>query len=418
MKKDYHLIFANPFILNGVIWMFVWLIYSLGWSYLCPKLSDGLLLFIIGSSVISILIGALVNHRKWLTYKPINVTRTNITTQTVFLIILYILFLIEAKFAGGLPLLGYIGIGHATVYKDFGLPLVHVIVVNGLSSLCIFAFYCYKSSRNKSFRRRLIIICLLAFIPFFVMFNRGGIMANLLGIFILILINSKKPLKQILILVGSCIVLLFLFGAAGNLRFGKDGMDRLLEIAEPTDRFEESGIPGEYLWAYLYVSTPLANTQNTIDKSMWSDSDTEDIQKFITYEILPEIVSKRIAGEQETANFHNRARLINPNLTVASIYGRVYNYFGWSGFWILFSVLIAFIVINLRLVSKQSNFHVPLMLTLDIIVILNMFDNMLIFTGLVPQVAIFICCYWISRLKFKNLRRDARKYRQIRFKRM
>lgn len=409
MNKRIHIIFVNPFILNGVTWLFVWLVYSLGWSDLCPELSDGLVLFIVASSIISILIGALTIHRRIYSYTPGAVTKKSIITQFIILAILYILFIIEVAAAGGTPLSGYLGIGEAIIYKDFGLPVINVLVVNGFSTLCLFAFYCFKSTDKKTYRRKLTFIYLFSLIPFFLMFNRGGIMANIIGMFILILVNSRKPLKQIMILVISIIAMLFMFGFAGNLRFGKDGMERIVEIAQPTKSFEESGIPGEFLWTYLYIATPLANTQNTINKSTWSDSDSEDIQKFITYEVLPEIISKRIAGEQEIANYHNRARLINPNLTVSSIYGRAYNYLGWSGFWILFAIVIIFVIINLKLVSKESNFYIPLMITIDIIVILNMFDNMLTFMGLVPQVLIFLCCYWISRLSFKNLRRHARK---------
>lgn len=45
-----------------------------------------------------------------------------------------------------------------------------------------------------------------------------------------------------------------------------------------------------------------------------------------------------------------------------------------------------------------------MIVSVDIIVVLNIFDNMLTFMGLVPQVFIFFLLYLFSRLRKQNIR--------------
>lgn len=403
-KNQYHLVFANPFILNGITWIFVWLIYNLGWSRLCPKLSGGLESFIIITSILSILAGIFTLKRKTIRYAPISINKSNIKNQYIWLLILYILLFIEFAAARGVPLIGY-ATGNVTVsYSEFGLPFINVIVINGFSALCIYAFYSYKSTENKKHKRKLIIITLLSIFPFILIFNRGGLMSNAIGIFIISLVTSHKPGKLLIKIIAIIILMLFAFGIAGNLRFGKSGMDKFTSLAQPTKAFSESKIPNEFLWSYLYMASPLANTQNTVDHSNWGISDSEDLQNIIVFEMMPEIISKRVVGNPEEVNHANRARLVNQSFTVSSLYGRAYNYLGWQGFWLLFIFLLVFIIININIIPKKSRYYFPIIVSVDIIVVLNLFDNMLTFMGLVPQVFIFLLLYLTSKLRFKNMR--------------
>lgn len=405
----YHLCLANPFILNGVTWICVWLLYNLGWSHLCPPLSPELVFFILSTSLISIIIGIITYKRNLISFKPVD--NPNAKPVFLWLIFLYILLLVEIVIVGTVPLIGY-ATGNVTIqYTEFGLPFIHVIIVNGLSAACIFSFYCYKSTPIKKKKRQFIIACILCLIPFVLIFNRGAIIANIIGILLLSIVTAKKPFKLLLKCIFSLIVLLFAFGLAGNIRFGKSGMDKFTQLAQPTKAFTESHIPNEFLWSYLYIVSPLANTQNTINHSNYGNYDTEDLQNIIIYEMVPQIISKRIAGEQEETNKANRARLVVSSFTVSSLYGRAYNYLGWQGLWLLFVFLLAFIAININLVPKRSKYYFPLIISVDIIVVLNLFDNMLTYMGLIPQVLIFICLYFASTLSFSHIRKKSHKNR-------
>jgi hypothetical protein len=398
----YHLYFANPFILNGVTWLFVWLLYNLGWSRLFPPLSEELTFFVIFTSIVSICIGVATLKKHTISFRPLKNPKHK--PLVIWLVIFYLLFLIEAAVAGTVPLIGY-ATGNVTIeYSEFGLPFIHVIIVNGISALCTYATYCLKSTSVKKDKFKFLVICVSTFVPFILMFNRGGIIANIIGILILSLVTSKRPIRLLLKCMISLIALLFLFGLAGNIRFGKSGMEKFAQVAKPSDTFTETHIPPEFLWSYIYIASPLANTQNTITNSNWSQSDSEDAQNFVIYECTPEIISKRIAGEQDESNFANRAILISSSFTVASIYGRAYNYLGWTGLWLLFIFLLIFITINIKIIKKSSNYYFPMIVSVDIIVVLNIFDNMLTFMGLVPQVFIFFLLYLFSRLRKQNIR--------------
>ena len=62
------------------------------------------------------------------------------------------------------------------------------------------------------------------------------------------------------------------------------------------------------------------------------------------------------------------------------------------------------IIININIIPKKSRYYFPMIVSVDIIVVLNLFDNMLTFMGLVPQVFIFLLLYLTSKLRFKNMR--------------
>lgn len=392
--KRFHTIFANPYFLNGVTWISVWLIYQLRWSDLCPELSAGLTFFLLATSAISLIIGVLSNKKGSIPYQPLDYVKLSPLYSS--LAILWMLFIIEVAAAGGIPLLSYLSGSLKLTYKDFGLPVVNVLVVNGFSALALFAFYAYKSISDKKKRKSLLLIILSACFPFILMFNRGAIMANIIAFFIIALIISPRPGRLILKSIAAILILLFGFGAMGNIRFGRDNLDNtILKIGEASKSFTESGIPSEFFWTYLYIASPLANTQYTINRSQWGESDSEDVQNFIVYELTPEIISKRIAEERNP----NRLKQVTPALTVGSVYGRPYNYLGWTGLWLTFGFLLFFIFINTHIISKKSRYYIPLIISLDLVVVLNLFDNMLTFMGLVPQLLIFIILYWCSLLR-------------------
>lgn len=401
-KQGHNLLIANPFFLNGVVWIFVCLIYNLRWSLLCPPISDGLHFFLLSSSLISIIIGIITYKNNIIAFSPVK--NFNIKYQWAWLAVLYLFLFIEFIAAGSFPLTGYLS-GKVTVkYNEFGLPLIHVILVNGLSALCIYAFYCFKSTHDKKKRKLLIYITLLSLFPFILIFNRGAIISNIIGIFIICFVTSPHPWKLALKVTLFALGLLFCFGIMGNIRMGKNNTERLVQFVKPTKAFEESNIPNEFMWSYLYIATPLANTQNTIDHVKQGVGDSDDFHKMFVFEMIPEMIAKAFYGDTEQANRANRARLVNNSFTVSTVYGRAYNYMGWNGFWVLYAFILLFITINIKLIPKSNKFHFPMIVSLNIIIILNLFDNMLVFMGLVPQLFIFLALYWCSLLSFKHIR--------------
>ncbi len=387
--------FVNPFFINGFTWLLVLLVYQLRWSTLCPRLSEEMLTFLITTVVISLLCGFLLQKKGFNKFYLLR--RVRLKPLWVITTILYILLCIEIIAEGGFPLLSYVTGTRSILYNEFGLPGIHIIVVNCFSAMIIFAYYAYISSQDKMIRKKLRWLVFINFIPYLILFNRAGIIDNLLGVFLMSLLVSKRPILLFVKLIFLGLAILYGFGYMGNLRFGKDKMDMILEVGGITNEFRKSWVPNEFAWGYLYIATPLANTQNTINRTRGIPSvDSENLQNLIEYEFIPGIVSKRLGVEE---NNRNKAKLIKDDLIVSSVYGRGYGYMGWMGLWIIYIFILLFILVNTKIININSRFYIPMLITLDIIVVMNLFDNMLIFIGLFPQLLIWILLYFSNGRK-------------------
>lgn len=404
-ERRYRSLLVNPFFLNGLIWLVVLMVYQLGWSRLCPSLSDGMLFFLISTSVLSILSGVWYFQYHTISFLPLK--DFSVKALTRCLIVLWILFIIEIAAAGGSPLLAYLGVGPKVLYDEFGLAGVHVIVVNGLSCVAIYTFYAYRSTQDKVVRKRLLYILCATLLPFILMFNRGGTMTILLGMFLILLLSTSSPVKIIWRAVFVGISILFIFGVMGNMRWKAHGSSGnhlekiILQVGKASPEFQKSSIPKEFFWGYLYIATPLGNVQNTINRVKERESDTQDLQDMMLYEFTPEIITKRIKGEDSKETKKHQAILITQSLNATSVYGRVYKFLGWGGMWAMFAFTMLFILINLNIVPKNSKWFLPVLITIDEIIIMNLFDNMFIFMGMIPQLFIFLLIYFFQRNKIR-----------------
>ena len=391
--------FVNPFFIYGFSWGIVLLIYEFGWSQLCPPLSNSLLSFLFGTVVVSFLIG---NSIQKTIFKNIclfdYVPRSTIRNIGRFLKILLLLFVVEVVACGGIPLLGLISGNIGIKYTEFGLPILHVLVVNGLSVIIIISYWLFKCTKVSENKKQLKKYFYISFIPFILMVNRAVIMNCVLGVFLIKLFTSSKPLKALLTTSISVIIVLFLFGYMGNLRTGNGSASVILQIGKATERFKESIIPKEFFWSYIYLTTPLANTQNTINNSEYANPDVENLSDFVLYECIPTILSKRVSEGKESKY---AAKLITEDLNVSSVYGRCYNYLGWSGILLMFLFILFFIYFNLLLIKRPSPYYIPMVVVLDIIIFMNVFTNMFIFMGLVPQLLFLIIIDYLHYRKIK-----------------
>ncbi|MDE5976467.1 MAG: hypothetical protein K2G69_07955, partial [Muribaculaceae bacterium] len=243
---------VNPFILNGGVWLLVFLVYQMGWSKLCAPLSTELTLFLILTIAISFAIGILSFRKYGISYSPLKSFSSK--AAVLWMIFFYILFAVETVAGGGLPLLGYLSGNITVTYKEFGVPVVHVVLVNGLSCLVLYLYYAYKSFGEKKIRRNLVLLMGIGFIPFVAMFNRGAIISIILGMFIISILASKNTGRTIGKILASFLLIFFLFGLLGNLRSGKQLSKFVMQAGKATKSFYDSPFPDEFFWAYLYMA--------------------------------------------------------------------------------------------------------------------------------------------------------------------
>ena len=380
-------IVINPFIVYSIVWCFVLGVYNLGWSYLFPPLTLELKVFLWSSIILSFITGLAFHTQKVFSYKPIK----NIPLYKIklFLYAIWGLLIIEFIAARGVPLLGYLMGDKSLSYTEFGLPFIHVIVINSFELLFIFLIYCYKSTNDICIKKRLKLYMVFSILPYILVFNRMGLMVCFIGGLIVYIISKQNIVRIFFKILFFSLLAIYLFGYAGDMRQDTStAKNIILEIGEATPEFKESSIPAEFFWGYLYIASPLSNIQYTINQKKNIQVTEDSFIKFGLFELTPEIISKRVS---EQMNIHSHdLTLITSSLNASSVYDGPYNYLGWWGMIFMFFFMYIFIFLSMLFIPKNSPFYVCGIVIIDIIIILNVFNNMFIFMGIVTQVLFVI----------------------------
>jgi len=388
---------ANPYALFGIAWTLSLLLYVLGWSDLFPKVSSSLIFFL-SFFILFFLLTSVVYNR--INTSIITTSISNIGHKKL-LFINFFIFSLNFLYSG-IPVLS------GTKDPDFGIPTI-IVLATTLNSFCaVYSFYLFLIRKNFIYILY-VFLCLLLFVCDF---SRGYIMMNLLTMFFLWL-NVKQPdltFKKIVSILSGLLLVLYLFGVAGNYRTLNEirsrypdfdvtyNNDLILKIGDASDSFRTNVIPGEFFWTYLYITSPLSNLQYNI--TLHSPPVTvKSIFYLIIDEAFFDTVSKRLDG------FLNRQRifpdLIVSELTVSTTLANSYDYAGWIGmgvflliFWTV-PLIYAFMVRNnpLGIIGKS---------TLCTIYFLSIFDNMLTLTGLSFQLLFPLLVFWLSKVRLIN----------------
>ncbi len=369
----------------ALIWSLVLFVYQLEWSYLFPRLSFSLLAFLIFSIVISLVLGIYFYKIRVFTYAPI--ARFSLKRIGLCLRIGYAIFAVEVIAAGGVPILGYLGVGETIAYDDFGLPLLHVLVVVGFIVLCLYCFHCARSTEDSRKKKRLYQYVVLSIIPYVLMFSRGPIISCAIGIMTIYLMSCINIMRSILRICCVGCLLVLLFSLSGNLRTDTSEFeDLILEIGGATDELRDKKTATLLFWPYLYLVSPLANCEHMIMQNPNINQTWDSIKQFVLHETLPETFAKRLAPTSTRIEMD----LITDSLNVSTVYARSYLYLGWWGLLYMYLYIVTYIIVEISLVPKQSPFYVTAVATLNIIVVQSVFDNMFVFMGISPILIILI----------------------------
>ena len=378
----------NPFFLFASSWSVVLFCYQLNWSQIYPSMSCGLYIFLYISIIISLILSINSKKKNKFRFKKLSYPLTYYTTIIKYIKILYVLLIIEFIEAKSIPLIGFVtGNINVSAYIDFGIPLLHVVILNSFFLLFYISAYCYFSSKGTDKKKFVIpiILCLLAPILFM---SRGSVMYMIFSYFLLFIMSyNKKTIKLYIMLVISFFLILYGFGRFGDFRMQDNSghSEYIQNIGKSSDTFRNSVIPKAYFWSYLYISSPIATLQNAIDTKKEFDERTSGPLHLVVNEILPMFISKRIG--METERLSDEYRIAN-TLTVGSTYLGPYLTWGWKGIIIIYIYIMFLIYIMERLIPKKSIFYIPMILVLSNIAFFSLFDNMLIYMGLCPQLVL------------------------------
>ncbi|MBU3091664.1 oligosaccharide repeat unit polymerase [Clostridium sp. CF011] len=392
---------ANPFLIYIISFLTVILFYAFGWSDAYPGLTWTTIMFFILTFVICGFAWAYTRKKK-----IINYVDAEYSNNLIYVTILIILGNIaEFIYFGSIPIFS-----KKINYLEFrGIPTFHVILYTFTIFFAVYLYHVYISTRKKI----VILLYLICLIPSVLLISRGMFMNIFLGCFFVTLLKVdlnlnfyKKNITKFIILF---LAMFYFFGVFGNYRNNtlnkseeKFSSNYILEVGEASQRFKKSIIPKPFFWAYIYISSPLANLQLNIDKTS-PQINTNNLMKFVGNEIVPDFLSKRFFSKTDVRE-ENAVLLIKPELTVGSFYLGAFHYLGWAGVAILFLYLIGICYFYITLLSKSNMFAITGVAMLCNIVALSTFSNILSFSGMSFQL-----CY---PLIFEGILVFKRKYKR------
>jgi hypothetical protein len=371
----------NPYYIYIITFLVSLVVYQFGWSTLFPTLKIPLIIFLTISMVMAFILGLIFHAKNYISFRKLE-WDFKIPLVVIFITIIWAT---EFIYNGGIPLIMILK-GEPYDYITFGIPTLHVFAVTFTSFFAVYLFHVYISTKRKSALIYYIITMSFALL----LFNRGMFMINVISsIFVYLQQVRRLSIRRLTFLTCFLIVILYLFGVLGHLRTShiagtKYSGEHILNLVKADQGFINSKIPSEFIWSYLYISSPLANLQYNIDQHFTLERNNRNMILFLNNEFLFDFISKRtniILNAQRVSCI----RFTN-SMTVGSVYANSYIYFGWIGLAMMTIYILCVPVFYLGLIRKRNTFYVTATSILGSVYLFLIFDNMFTFTGLSFQL--------------------------------
>lgn len=381
----------NFYYMYAWIWGSIFILYSFRWSAFNKPMSIGMTIFLLLTISISLVVGTLRKGK--LKFKRIN----NFKYKSGLTKIMVAFFLMDFLYAGEVPFIT-IAIRHSSQYMNYqGIPMLHVFIVAAGALYSIYLFYLYLNETNKKKKKRVGIDFLILLSMFLLMFYRGMIiMIGYSCLIMLIAVKSSRIFnrKNIFRAIPVVLICLFLFGVLGNIRSGLQWNDN--SLIEQMGRYNDNYpafLPKEYMWSYSYITSPLANLNNsTINESI----NYLDIQEFI-YSVIPDFISKRLQGTDTTLSrelYNLMAEYFNAST------GFIESYYAGSYLAMYIYFFIEMIVIESCLyLCKGTKYYTVALAVANLIVAFTFFNNTLTYSALSLQLALIIIVAKLSKVR-------------------
>jgi len=365
----------NPLYIYSFSFLSVTIVYLFRWSDLYPNLGVSLIIFLFISSIIALSVGGIVDKYKPIRYKLIKKTKY----IAIIIIFIYFLYFLEFIYNKGIPIV-LIFTTDWYDYTKFGVKTLHPILTTFTSFYTVYLFHLFLSNKTK---KNLLYLLLLMAIPILI-YNRGMFLINLVSMLFVFFMSVKKIKKKVKFYIFiSILIVIYFFGILGNYRMTKTiSNDYFLEVSQATSKFKKSIIPKEFMWTYIYISSPLGNLQNTIQNNPKINYRFKD---FIFTELFPDFLSKRISSIVNVQRVEKINRLTT-FITVGTIYSRSYILLGWLGIIIMYIFLVIMTFLYILVIPSNSQYYITGISILCSFMFFNTFTNMIYFSGLSFQL--------------------------------
>ncbi len=389
----------NPFLAYIISFSAAILLYTFCWSTLYPSLSPGLLVFLVATIAVH---GAIAMRwkRSLENYPMVVLTEDSRPLYVTGLICL--LWLADFVHAGGIPIIKILA-NEPYDYRAFGIPTLHVFTVTFASFYTVYLFRLFLDTRKKSV---LVFFC-INLAAAVLIYSRAMFIFNLVSCaFIGLHYIGKLNARYLAISAAVLAVVLFLFGVLGNLRESHvhqvdDGNAFFLETGSASKSFRNSIVPNEYFWAYVYLTSPLANLQKNINLADRHPPGIRRLGGMVVSEWIFDSISKRL--------FKTKL-LIDPGehtiypFNVSTVYSRSFSYQGWFGMAATAIFILILPWVYLRIVGQTSPYLTIGLGILCTMYLFMMYDNTISTTGLGFQIAYPVLFAWLEKKKLFMLR--------------
>lgn len=335
----------NPFYWYSLIWTFIVILYDCNVSAINSSLSVNVYIFIWLTILISGVIGFWL--RKVFRYKGIKLKKLpnmKITLSIVFL------SLCEFIYAKQIPLFSII-LRHGT-YGDFlGIPILHPLLTNVMVFYSAYLFYIYLETK----KRRILYQVIVQLAMFLLMFQKGIILICIFIIFNMMIAKLRKngltfDFKKIVYILCGILLIVYINGGLANIRSGVNWSNQTLVTSIGRIIHWPSWIPKQFCWAYIYVTSPLANLNYLLS----TYNHVLDFGKIIV-SVIPISISKQlfpnlvvsIDRTQLSAEYMNASSGFAP----ASVSG------GVAGLWLFYFLVILIVLFLVWLALHKHEFQ-------------------------------------------------------------
>jgi oligosaccharide repeat unit polymerase len=377
----------NPYYIYIYSFMIVVIVYCFGWSDIFPEMKNNLILFLLFTFNISFFMGLYIRRKKLVSFYKIENRKSNIIN--LILVLLVLCYCVEFLYHKSIPLLGLFNRHNDLNYQEFGIPTFHVFLVTFNSFFSVYLFHLFLST----YSRKILFNFLFTIIPSVLIVNRGMLLIIITSCLFLYLIKlDRLKVKTIMKLTIASVIVLYLFGVFGNMRvnnsYGRnqDPFDStvILTVGSASNEFRESIIPNPFFWGYLYIASPMANLQYTINNNI-GEFNVVNMLYYINNELVFDFIGKRI----NNAYLINPPKIsqISPELTVGTLYARSYVFLGWLGPILTFLYLIITSFFYLVILKKiESPYYLTGVAIMSSLFLFSTFTNMISFSGLSFQL--------------------------------
>lgn len=368
----YRHLFLNPFYWYAAIWSGVLLLYPLGWASAYEPLDLRLTLFFLVTVALSLVIGFYFGQQ----LKRITLSYHPPRFPGVCMTVLLLGYTADFLYAGFVPLFAVLT-GSERTYKDFeGISIFHTLLLTFSLFFGVYMCYCFLHEKRRLYKWQYATYIALVALMFLLLYNRASLMFLFFAFFV-ILLASRRRIRAVHLLccAVAALLLLFLFGVLGNIRHGNAWHDTsyLMAVAGIDTADVPALLPKPFLWAYVYIVTPLGNLNNLV---LHYAPTGQSAGIFAC--LVPDALSTRLLPDILNISLP----LVISNLTVLSGFGSMYYFGGFLGMFTEFAYMTLLNCFCIRLSLERPRYIDSVGVLCCTITAFLFFDNFLNYTGI------------------------------------